>query len=131
VTRAVWSAPVRYAECDQQGIVFNAHYLTWADEAVLPWLASVGTPYPALLARGLDTRVVSSTLDWTAPARYGDLVEVDAALDRLGRTSFTVAFDVRVGERACCRVRTTYVLVGTDGRPVPVPEDLRTAWTQV
>ena len=29
----VWSAPVRFVECDQQGVVFNAHYLTWADEA--------------------------------------------------------------------------------------------------
>jgi acyl-CoA thioester hydrolase len=29
-----WSAPVRYAECDQQGVVFNANYLAYADEAV-------------------------------------------------------------------------------------------------
>ncbi|HWG92791.1 MAG TPA: thioesterase family protein [Mycobacteriales bacterium] len=131
MTRAVWSAPVRYAECDQQGIVFHAHYLVWADESVLPWLASVGTPYAALLERGLDTRVVSTTLDWTASARYGDVVEVDAALHRLGRTSFTVAFDVRVGERQCCRVRTTYVVVDEQGRPTPVPEDLSEAWSAV
>jgi acyl-CoA thioester hydrolase len=129
--RAVWSAPVRYAECDQQGIAFHAHYLTWADESLTPWLVAVGTPYDVLLARGLDTRVVSSTLDWTSPARYGDVVEVDVALDRVGRTSFTLAFDVRAGERPCCRVRTTYVMVGGDGRPTPVPEDLHEAWSQV
>ena len=28
----VWSSPVRYVECDQQGIVFNGHYLVWADD---------------------------------------------------------------------------------------------------
>jgi len=37
-----WSSPVRYVECDQQGIVFNAHYLTWADEAVMPVLQGLG-----------------------------------------------------------------------------------------
>lgn len=125
---AVWSAPVRYAECDQQGVVFNAHYLTWCDEAVTGWLRATGVDYSALLARGLDTSVVATTLEWSSSARYGDVVEVDASLDRMGRTSFAVRFTVRVGERICCSVVTTYVLVDDGDRPTPVPEDLRTAW---
>ena len=126
--RSAWTAPVRYAECDQQGIVFNAHYLLWCDEAVTAWFAATGTSYAELAARGLETKVVSSTLDWTSSARWGDVVEVDVAGERVGRTSMTVGFAVRVGERVCCRVRTTYVLVDTDDRPTPVPDDLRTAW---
>jgi acyl-CoA thioester hydrolase len=123
-----WTAPVRYAECDQQGIVFNSHYLLWCDEAVTGWFAATGATYAHLAARGLDTKVVSSTLDWTASARYGDVVEVRTSTDRIGRTSFVLAFDVLVGERTCCAVRTTYVLVDADGRPTPVPDDLRRAW---
>jgi acyl-CoA thioester hydrolase len=123
-----WRAPVRYAECDQQGIVFNSHYLTWCDEAVTAWFEASGASYAELGQRGLDTKVVSSTLDWSSSARYGDAVEVRAGTERLGRTSFTVAFDVRVGERLCCAVRTTYVLVDDEGRPTPVPDDLRRAW---
>jgi acyl-CoA thioester hydrolase len=123
-----WSAPVRYVECDQQGIVFNAHYLVWCDEAVTRWFEDTGADYAALTARGLDTRVVSSTLDWLSSARYGDVVDVEARTDRVGRTSFAVGFDVRVGERVCCRVVTTYVLVDDAGAPTPVPDDLRAAW---
>lgn len=129
--RAAWTAPVRYAECDQQGIVFNAHYLVWCDEAVVGWFRATGAGYDALLGRGLDTRVVSSTLDWSSSARYGDVVEVDVGTDRVGGSSFVVAFDVRVGDSRCCRVRTTYVLVDADGRPTRVPDDLRTAWEAV
>lgn len=125
---STWTAPVRYAECDQQGVVFNAHYLLWCDEAVTAWLAGTGTSYDQLHARGLDTKVVSSTLDWTSSAQWGDVVEVEARTDRVGRTSFTVAFDVRVGSRSCCTVRTTYVLVDADGTPTPVPDDLRRGW---
>ena len=42
----------------------------------------------------------------------------------MGRTSFTVALTVRVGERVCCVVRSTYVAVA-DGVAVPWPERVR------
>ncbi len=125
---AVWSAPVRYVECDQQGVVFNAHYLVWCDEAMTGWLSSRGTPFPGLVARDLDASLVASSLEWSSSARYGDTVEVDAELEGIGRTSFRLAFAVRVGERLCCTVRTTYVLV-SDEKPTPVPDDLRAAWS--
>jgi acyl-CoA thioester hydrolase len=123
---AAWSSPVRYAECDQQGIVFNAHYLVWADEACTAWLAG---SYPAMLARGLDMRVKTTTLTWASAARWGDVVEVHVGAVEVGRTSFTVPLDVRTGAGSCCTVRTTYVLVDGEGRPTPVPDDLRAAWS--
>ena len=125
---SAWSAPVRYAECDQQGVVFNAHYLAWCDEAVPHVLAAVGPSYTDLLARGLDTSVVASELAWSSPARWGDVVDVDGEVERVGRTSFTVAFRIRVGERLCCTVRTTYVLTDLERVPTPVPDDLRERW---
>jgi acyl-CoA thioester hydrolase len=128
---SVWSSPVRYAECDGQGVVFNSHYLLYADEALTSLLRVLGTPYEDLLARGLDTAVVASELTWVAPARYGDVVEVDAEVERIGRTSFTVAFTIGVDDQPCCRVRTSYVLTDLDRAPTAVPDDLREAWLSV
>lgn len=125
---AAWSAPVRYAECDQQGVVFNAHYLAYADEAMLAVLQIAGTPYAELYARGLDTSVVASELSWSSSARYGDVVDVDGAVEKVGRASFVVAFTISVGDRLCCRVRTTYVLTDRAAAPTRVPDDLRTSW---
>jgi acyl-CoA thioester hydrolase len=122
----VWSAPVRFVECDQQGVVFNAHYLTWADEAVNAWWETAGLPFGALDAWGIEYYVKASALDWVSSARYGDTVAVDAELEKLGRTSLTVVFTVRVAERVCCTVRTTYVATA-DGRPTPWPDDVRVA----
>ena len=126
---SAWSAPVRYAECDQQGVVFNAHYLAYADEAVTHVLAGLGVPYASLLERGLDTAVVASELHWSSPARWGDVVEVDGRVEQVGRTSFVVAMTISVGERLCCQVRTTYVLVDRDRVPTPIPDDVRALWT--
>jgi acyl-CoA thioester hydrolase len=120
----VWSAPVRFVECDQQGVAFNAHYLVWADEAVNAWWAARGLPWRDLVARGIEYLVVASSLEWRSSARYGETVDVDADVEKLGRTSLTLRFTIRVGDRVCCVVRTTYVL--TDDRaPTPWPEDIR------
>ena len=125
-----WSAPVRFAECDQQGVVFNAHYLAYADEAVEQVLRQRGCSYSDLLARGLDTSVVASELQWSSSARWGEVVDVDGTVERVGRTSFVVAMTVSVGERLCCRIRTTYVLTDLDRTPTPVPDDVRALWSQ-
>jgi acyl-CoA thioester hydrolase len=124
----VWSAPVRFVECDQQGVVFNAHYLTWADEAVNAWWETAGLPFGALSAWGVEYYVKASALDWVSSARYGDTVAVDAELEKLGRTSLTLGFTVRVGERVCCTIRTTYVATA-DGRPAPWPDEVRAQLT--
>ena len=120
----VWSSPVRFIECDQQGIVFNAHYLVWADEAVNSWWITRGVRWEELNARGVEYLVVATSLEWRSSARWGDTVELDADLDTLGRTSLAVRFDVRVGQRVCCEVRTTYVCT-VDGASAPWPEEVR------
>jgi acyl-CoA thioester hydrolase len=117
-----WSAPVRYAEVDQQGIVFNAHYLLYCDEAMGAYCEQRGLRQFVQLVR-----LVSSTLTWTGPARWGDVVEVDVRCTRIGRTSATLAFDVRAGGRSCCVVETTYVYADEAGIPAPIPDDARAA----
>ena len=122
--RPTWSAPVRYAEVDQQGVVFNAHYLLYCDEAMGAFCDQRGL-------RGLaaDVKLIASALTWSGSARWGDTVTVDAHCTRLGTSSLTMTFDVRAGTVECCRVETTYVLVGPDDRPVPIPDDARAALT--
>jgi acyl-CoA thioester hydrolase len=125
---AQWSSPVRYVECDQQGIVFNAHYLVWADEASNGWWESCGLSWSGLTARGIEPVVKASTLEWSSPARWGDTVTVDGETEKVGRTSATVRFTVRVGERVCCVVRNTYVWL-THGGSAPWPDDVRAKLT--
>lgn len=123
-----WSAPVRYSECDDQRVVFNANYLVWADEASNAWWPSVGLTWDPDGVAGVAPMVKATTLEWSASARWGETVDVVCELDALGRTSLTLRFTVSVGERTCCVVRSTYV--ATDGGvAVPWPERVRAAVT--
>ncbi len=117
---------VRYLEVDRLGIVFNMWYLGWFDDALAGWMAARGLPYPHYLADGFDLALVHTEIDWTAGAGFGDRVEVEVSVQRVGTTSFTLGFEVfRLGdggEQSVCRAATVYVVVGdgeTAKREIP------------
>jgi len=122
-----WTAPVRFAEVDSQDVVFNAHYLTYCDEAMAAFLSRHSTPEVDLVSLSSDMQLVTSTLTWTASARLGDTIEVRVRTDRIGRSSLTLEFHITASGRDCCRVVTTYVLIGADGQPTPMDEQVRVA----
>jgi acyl-CoA thioester hydrolase len=111
-----------------QGVVFNGHYLTWVDETSNVWWAAHGLPWDELTAHGHEPVVKASSLDWSSSARWGDTVTVEAETEKVGRTSVSVRFTVRVGDRLCCVVRNTYVWFDGSGA-TPWPEHIRAALT--
>ena len=114
---------VRYGEVDMQGVAFNAHYLAWCDDALEVWFGEVGLRAAAI---GWDCMVVKTVVEWSAGATAGDLVDIDVAVTRWGRTSFDVTFTGTVAERALFTATTTYVGVATGTTtPVPPPDLVR------
>ncbi|MDW3218792.1 MAG: thioesterase family protein [Acidimicrobiales bacterium] len=115
---------IRYGECDQQGIVFNAHYMAYIDDAVDQWLRGIETDFEATL--GWEVTVKRSEIVWQGPARFGDTLTLDLAVSRWGTTSFDVTATGHVGGRAVIDSTTTYVVVSHDGyAPVPIPDEMR------
>lgn len=113
---------VRYLEADQQGVVFNMWYLAYFDDALAALLEHGGLTYPDLMAAGFDVQLVHTEIDWAGPLRWGERAEIDVTLERVGETSFTLGFAVRVGDRSVARGATVYVAVETSGwTKVPVP----------
>lgn len=107
---------VRYMEVDAQGVVFNAWYLTYFDEAMAAFLDFRGLPYAAMLDAGFDVQLVHCEMDWKTGLRWQDEVRVAVSTARLGRTSFALDFETRRnGDQVTCSARTVYVVVATDG----------------
>jgi acyl-CoA thioester hydrolase len=98
--------PVRYAEVDMQGVVFNSHYLAYVDDAMSHWMRSVGYDYGV---DGFDFMVRHAEIDWRGSATYGDTVQVDCTAARWGTTSFDVRFDLKVREATVVEIIVTYV----------------------
>jgi acyl-CoA thioester hydrolase len=82
---------VRYAECDPQGVLFNANYLAYVDHTITElWRAAYGG-YGAMLDRGLDIVVAAATMRFRGSARFDDEITIEATVTNLGTTSVTTA----------------------------------------
>ncbi|MHA6796799.1 acyl-CoA thioesterase [Pseudonocardia bannensis] len=110
---------VRYLEVDAQGVVFNAWYLAYFDDAMTAFLADRGLPYTVMTDAGYDVQLVRSEIDWKAGVGWGDEIVVAVSTARIGRTSFALDFQVRRGggddAEVTCAGRTVYVVIATDG----------------
>ncbi|MGE4425072.1 MAG: acyl-CoA thioesterase [Solirubrobacteraceae bacterium] len=102
---------VRYHECDPQGVVFNANYLAYFDMAVGELWRQLYGSYAALVAEGVDTMVAETTLRYRAAARFDEELVVRAGVDRIGTTSFVIAFRVARGDDLVAEGESRYVFV--------------------
>lgn len=120
---------VRYSECDLQGVVFNANYLTYLDDTMTELLrTSLNGGYGAMVEAGVDMVVAESTLRYLAPARFDDEIEVEAAVTRLGTTGMTMALTITRGAERLNEAVLRYVFVNAqEGGKAPIPVAVREA----
>lgn len=120
---------VRYAEVDAQNVVFNAHWLTYADDATTRFFEALGYDPTQLWTGGeaaFDIMVRSSTLDFAGAAHFDEEVAIAVAPVRLGTSSFDLRYRATVGQRPAVTITTTYVvIVPGEQRSQPIPDDLR------
>ena len=63
--------------------------------------------------------------DFRAVLRFEDEVAVEIRADRIGTTSITWSWEIARGGEVCVEGRHTVVHVGADGRPAPLPDEVR------
>ena len=120
---------VRYGECDAQKVVFNSRYGDYIDLACTEFLRALGFE-DALVNGTLDYQVVKQTVEWKAPARFDQVLELSVRALRLGNTSFTLETEFRVArsENRIAAAETVYVMVDSRSlKKTVLPESFRAA----
>ncbi|MGH3950342.1 MAG: acyl-CoA thioesterase [Pseudonocardiaceae bacterium] len=122
---------VRFHECDPQGVVFNAHYLAYADMASFECLKALFGSYASLRERGVDLVVAESTVRYLAACCFDDEIDVDSFVERVGTTSLVLRFEMRRGAERVAEVINRYVWVSTQHlRPARPPGDVSDAFAR-
>jgi acyl-CoA thioester hydrolase len=123
---------VRYGECDAQKVVFNARYADYVDLATAEFLRALGYEHEIQTAE-LDYQLVKQTLEWRAPARYDQVLEVSVAARHLGTTSFTFLSEFRIAGSEAIIATAETVYVHVDNKTLtkqPLPESMRDKFTR-
>jgi acyl-CoA thioester hydrolase len=116
-------ARVWFSDTDAQGIVYYGRYLPYFDHARVEYHRHLGTAVVEIGERDFVMR--ACTIEYHAPARFDDLLEVFVRLSRVGRTS--VAYECAAyrmdDDVLMVTAQQTLVLVDLEQRqPCPVPE---------
>lgn len=70
---------VRYAETDKMNVVYYANYLVWFEIGRVELLRSLGFDYRQLeIEHDCILPVVEATCRYRSPARYDDLIQIEA-----------------------------------------------------
>ncbi|MEH6526594.1 MAG: thioesterase family protein [Sneathiella sp.] len=86
---------VRYSEIDGQGVVFNAHYLTYFDTAITEYFRHLGFDYRDYVAQtGQDFHLVKSLVNYEKPILFDADIEVGCRVSNVGRTSITFLLEI-------------------------------------
>jgi acyl-CoA thioester hydrolase len=118
----------RYAEVDAQGVVFNAHWLTYFDDASTRFFESLGFEPATTFLRDFDVMVVKAVVEWQGPAGFDERVAIAVTPGRIGTKSFDLVYAASVDGRPACVGTITYVSVtpGTH-ESADIPSALRAA----
>jgi YbgC/YbaW family acyl-CoA thioester hydrolase len=118
---------VRWAEVDMQQIVFNGHYLLYADTAVAGYWRALALPYQeAMQMLGGDIFVRKATLEYLAPAVYDDLLEIGVRCGRIGNSSMAFEIGVFRADELLVSGELLYVFADPVARQAQtVPPELR------
>ena len=116
----------RYAEVDAQGVVFNAHWLTYFDESCTRFFESLGYEPSVAFFHEFDVMLVKAVVEWQGPAGFDDRVEITVEPTRLGNSSLDLGYTARVDGEVVCTATITYVSIkpGTH-ESVSIPAALR------
>jgi acyl-CoA thioester hydrolase len=117
---------VRFRDTDAFGHVNNAVFFTYIELARIRYLLDVLQPpepferMPLILAR--------VELDFRSPIMFGEEVDVETQVDRIGRSSIAMSHRLTAGAHHRLVGEAQSVLVTYDyavSRPMPVPDEWR------
>lgn len=126
------SLRVRWAEVDMQGIVFNGHYLTYFDVAFTEYWRATGLPSVIEQAKeGREMFARKATVEFQAPARFDDVLDIGVRCAGFGRTSVRFVLEIYHGEEHLISGELVYVYADTAIRKgVPLPQAWRDIMTR-
>ncbi|MFZ6721034.1 acyl-CoA thioesterase [Undibacterium sp. Ji49W] len=115
---------VRWSEVDMQAIVFNGNYLNYFDVAFTEYWRAAGLPNVITqAAEGKELFARKSTVEYMAPARFDDELDIGVRCASIGRSSMQFILEIYLGENHLISGELVYVYADTEKRKAVAVSD--------
>lgn len=127
----VHQSRVRFGDTDASGRIFYVSLLHHFDAAETEFMRSRGISYLPAANPHLAFPRVRIECDFSSALVFDDVMDIAVSVDRVGRSSFTLSFEVSVAGRDAARAKLTIVCLDREKqRAIPLPEKWREALTR-
>ena len=125
-TTFTWPVRVYWEDTDAGGVVYHARYLAFLERARSEWMRARGFDQETMRSRDDLVFVVRAMhIDFRAPARLDDQLQVSVGLLECRGASFTMAQQIYLGDVLLIQARVRIAaLHASSFRPRPIPEPL-------
>ena len=110
-----------------QRVVFNAHYLMYFDVAITEYWRALALPYDGIILQlGSEPFVRKATVEFNAPARMDDDLDVALRCTRVGNSSMVMTGAIFRGDEHLIGGELVYVFADPSTQTSrPIPQSLR------
>ena len=120
-----WPSKIRFVDTDASGRIHYTAMLRHFEAAEHEFLETLGCSYQAGHGFEVDVPRVHVEVDFMIPLAYNDRIEVQVIVDKIGNTSFILAFLALLGGQPATKGRIVVVAIDRKTRrPCPLPERL-------
>lgn len=124
----IFQTTIRLHHTDAAGLLFFAEQFKLAHDAYETFMESIGYPFaPLLKTSAYLLPIVHAEADFGAALNTGDKITIQLLAERIGDTSFTLAYALlRNGSEPVGSVKTVHVLIDKrTGQSLALLPDLR------
>lgn len=122
---------VIFGDTDAMGVVYYANYLRYFEAGRAELMRALGVPYRELEQLGLSLPVTKAEVEYHAPSRYEDELELETTLEEVRRASFRIKYLLvrKVDQQLIASGATTHACLGPKG-VTRLPDVLRRSWSE-
>ncbi len=129
-----YQATIKLHDTDAAGVLFFANYFRLTHEAYENLMTSLDFSFYKIIHESdWVVLIVHAETDFKKPLRVGDKVTVGIRTEKLGRTSYTLAYEVtnEAGETVATGNSVHAAITTADQKPMPLPDELRSGLEKI
>jgi YbgC/YbaW family acyl-CoA thioester hydrolase len=119
----VWESRIRFVDTDASGRIHYTALMRHFEAAEFEFLRAIGCPYSSFRREEGGFPRVHVEADYLSALRCEDVISTQVTVERVGATSYTLAFFVTTDGRVAAKGKIAVVCMDHQTqRPKPLPE---------
>lgn len=115
---------IYYHDTDCGGVVYYANYLKYFEEGRTEYMRERGFELKDLAEKGFLFVVKKVDIEYKAPARYADTLEITSTITQMRNVSLEFLQEVKREDKVLVSAATVLVCIDSNFRPTPLPQEL-------